>query len=145
MKKQMCWKCGNVMVILRTLLEVWNQCNVFGISTYHYHDNVDDSVVDEFYRKRAIGVKWPGIIPCTAEYWDNLAESVNCSGDKIAFWRAKPEFGHCTDIEQLIEELEAVGFDIRRAKECQHTGYPACVRNNGRANIQIIVRKPMES
>ena len=111
----------------------------------HYHVNVDDSVVEEFYRKRAIGVKWPGIILCTAEYWDNLAKSVNCSGDKIAFWRAKPEFGHCTDIEQLTEDLLAVGFEIRRAKECQHPGYPACVRNNGRANIQVIARKPIES
>ena len=111
----------------------------------HYHDNRNDLIVQEFYKKRKMGVKWPGITSCTSEYWNILAESVNCSGNKIAFWRAKPEFGHFTDTEQLKEELMYVGFEIRKAEECQHPGYPACVRDNRRANIQIIARKPLES
>ena len=113
------------------------------IMSIHYYDSLDKSIVEEFYRKKEMGVKWPGVIPCPDEIWETVEDSDNCSGDTFDFRKAKPEFGHFTDVEQWEEELSALGFELKRVKECQHPGYPTNIITNCRANIQIIARKPI--
>ena len=108
----------------------------------HEKDYTNPSDVSEFYQKLKDGVKWPGVAPCSDERWAKLANTSFCHEEKAALWKAKPEFAHHTDVEQLKEELCAVGFEIVRAVESQHPGYLGINLDNYRANIQIVGRKP---
>ena len=119
-----------------------NGCLCITTMSIHYLDGIDDPAVSQFYEKKTKGMKWPGVLHFNTNYWLKLTNSANCLREVSDIWAAKPSFANFTDINELKEELVRIGFEIVSAEECQHLGYPAAVRENHRANIQIIARKP---
>ena len=127
-------------VLLRKLVPGGRLC--ITTMSIHYLDDIDPSAVQDFYANLNKGVRWPGVLPFTSDYWKKLTDSSNCSRERFDTAAAKPSFTHFTVLEQLAKELRNVGFEIERIVECKHAGYPTAVRENCRANIQVICRKP---
>ena len=71
----------------------------------HSQDDINPSAVHDFYQKLDIGIKWPGVIPCSDTCWTKIANTACCEEEKVAIWKTKPEFGHYTDVQQLKKKI----------------------------------------
>ena len=108
----------------------------------HYFDDVEKSIVDELYGKIEHGEEWPGVVPINSYILSKMAAAAEKYGGTFRYGSTgQPVFMHYTDIHQVTDAVHSAGFEIEKAVEGLHPGYPANSGVNIHANNQIIARK----
>ena len=98
---------------------------------------LDDAFVKKCFEDKEKGIKWPGYYHSCNE----VVEVLHKQGYDGYDWSAIATFANACVLSQITDEAEKSGFEIVRAKEGVHPGYPAGFRQIPRANIQVVARK----
>ena len=110
----------------------------------HYFDDIDETMVDEFYSELKKGVKWPGYIEFNDDILTKIQNAAQKSGERYELGTGRPSFVHLCVPEQLKKAFSDVGFEIERAQHGRHPGYQANSSINPRVGVHIIARKPLD-
>ena len=130
---------------LKTLFDILVPGGRLFITTLaiHYFDDIEKSIVDELYGKIANDNEWPGVVPISSFILSKMAAAAEKYGGTFKYGSTgQPVFMHYTDIHQVTDAVHSAGFEIEKAVEGLHPGYPANSGVNIHANNQIIARKP---
>ena len=104
---------------------------LFIISGTPYANNIS-GFIDEYESRKASGVYWPG----------ECHELKKISND--ATISELPDFLHLLDGEVLQRTFEGAGFLVEKAEMFHRLNTPDYINFDGRENVQLIARKPVE-
>ena len=109
----------------------------------HFLDDIDETIVQDFYAKRENGVKWPGVVHITPDIVSKIADESKRHGAIDNLSTGLPSFVHYTEIKQITDEVQRSGFEIVKSENNQHPGCAAHTALNPLACNMIIARKPV--
>ena len=130
---------------LSTLLKILVPGGVLCLTknSIHFLDDIDETIVQDFYAKRANGVKWPGVVHFTPDIVSKIADESKRHGAIYNLSTGLPSFVHYTEIKQITDDVQRSGFEIVKSENNQHPGCAAHTALNPLACNMIIARKPV--